>query len=123
MGVQFIETPAGRFAVLPEAEYQLLSEALEDAEAAAIFDRFQERLAAGKEELIPDTVVNRILGGEAPVRVWREHRGMKAGELAAAAGISQAYLSQIETGKRDGSVSALKAIAAVLRVTLDDIVG
>jgi transcriptional regulator with XRE-family HTH domain len=47
---------------------------------------------------------------------------MAAGELAMAAGMSQSYLSQIESGKRQGSVDTLKRIAAVLAVSLDDLV-
>lgn len=123
MGIQFIETPAGRMVVLPEAEYRALAEAFEDAECAAIVERFREKLAAGEEELIPGDVVDRILAGWNPVRVWREHRGMKTGELAAAAGLSQAYVSQIESGKREGTVVAMRAIANALNLTIDDITG
>lgn len=121
MSVQFLETPTGRLAVLPEAEYRLMAEALEDAEAGAIIDRFRQRLADGEEELIPANFVSRILAGENPVRVWREYRGIKVGELATATKLSQAYVSQIEAGKREGSLAAVKAIAAVLRVTVDDL--
>ena len=121
MVVQFLETPSGRFAVLPEADYQRMAEALDDAEAGAIIDRFRQRLAAGDEELVPANVVNRLLAGENPVRVWREHRGIKVGELATAANLSQAYVSQIEAGKREGSIGAMKAIAAALAVAIDDL--
>lgn len=121
MSVQFLETPTGRLAVLPEAEYQRMAEALEDAEAGAIIDRFRQRLADGEEELIPADVVDRILAGENPMRVWREFRGIKVGELATATKLSQAYVSQLEAGKREGSLAAMKAIAAVLRVTVDDL--
>ena len=122
MSVQFIETASGRLAILPEAEYRELAEAYEDAEAGAIVDRFRERLAAGEEELIPANVVNRLLAGDNPVRVWREHRGLKTGELAEAAALSQAYVSQIEAGKREGSIAAMKAIAKALNLIIDDLV-
>ena len=122
MSVQFIETGSGRLAVLPEAEYRRLAEACEDAEAGAVIDRFRERLAAGEEELIPASVVNRLLTGDNPVRVWREYRGLKTGELAEAAGLSQAYVSQIEAGKRDGSIGAMKSVARALNVGIDDLV-
>ncbi|NKN39477.1 helix-turn-helix transcriptional regulator [Agrobacterium sp. a22-2] len=52
----------------------------------------------------------------------RTYRGMTVSELAAAAGISQPYLSEIESGKKTGSVDVLKRIATVLRVDLDDLV-
>ena len=97
-------------------------EACDDAGAGAIIDRFRERLAAGEEELIPASVVNRLLAGDNPVRVWREHRGLKTGELAEAAGLSQAYVSQIEAGKREGAIVAMKAISKVLNLNIDDLV-
>ncbi|HLJ71189.1 MAG TPA: hypothetical protein VKU03_07725 [Roseiarcus sp.] len=46
MTVQFIETEAGRLAVLPEAEYRRLADAAEDVVDAAAIDRFREKLAA-----------------------------------------------------------------------------
>ena len=65
--------------------------------------------------------MNRLLAGDNPVRVWREHRGIKVGELATATKLSQAYVSQIEAGKREGSLGAMKAIATALDVTADDL--
>lgn len=41
--------------------------------------------------------------------------------LAAAAGISAAYLSQIEGGRREGTLSTMAAIARALGVRLDDL--
>ena len=42
--------------------------------------------------------------------------------LAAAIGIGKAYLSEIETGKKHGSIRVIKAAAEVLDVDLDDLV-
>jgi|GEM_PF-87832 len=72
-------------------------------------------------ELIDAEVVHRIAEGESPVRVWREYRGLKAIELAKSAGISAAYLSEIETGKKDGTFKTMTAIASVLDIRLDDL--
>ncbi len=36
---------------------------------------------------------------------------------------AQAFLSQIETGKRDGTIDTLRRIAAALRVSLDELAG
>lgn len=120
---QIITTPSGeRMIVLPEAEYERLLETLEDLEGAAAVRSFEEKLAAGEEELIRVAMVERLLGGENPITVWREYRGLSAKALAEAAGITQPYLSQIESGKRDGTVSTMKRIAEALRVSLDDIV-
>ncbi|MHC1547972.1 helix-turn-helix domain-containing protein [Phyllobacterium sp. K27] len=88
----------------------------------AAFDRFKAQLASGDEERVPAEFANRILDGENPLRVWRQYRKMSARKLAAEAGISAAYLSEIETGKKDGSLSVMKHIAEILNVSLDDIV-
>ncbi|MBZ9939132.1 helix-turn-helix transcriptional regulator [Mesorhizobium sp. BR1-1-16] len=123
MNHQIITTPAGeRLAVLPEADYLALMAAHDDAADIAAVHRFRGRLASGEEELIPSDVVDRLLSGESPVRVWREFRGMSARALAAAASISAPYVSEIEAGKKDGSITAMKSIAAALRVSLDDLV-
>lgn len=122
MAGQVITTPNGeRLVVLPEAEFLSLREAAEDRADAEAVIRFREKLAAGEEELVPADVVNRILDGENKIRVWRSHRGMSARDLAAAAGLSAPYISEIESGKKEGSLSAMKKIAAALRVDLDDI--
>lgn len=123
MGAQIIIAPDGaRLVVIPEAEYQALSEAALDAADREAVRRFRAALVTGEEELIPAEVVNCILDGENPVRVWRKHRGMTLKELAGRAGIGSAYLSQVETGKRDGTVVTLRRIATELGIALDDLI-
>lgn len=117
-----ITTPSGdQLVILPMAEYERLVEAAEDAADVRAYDEIKRKLAAGEEELIPSAIVDRILDGENKVRVWREHRGLSAKDLAETAGISAAYLSQIETGARDGSFATMKRIAAALRLSVDDL--
>lgn len=117
-----ITTPSGdQLVILPMAEYERLVEAAEDAADVRAYDDIKRKVAAGEEELIPSAVVDRILDGENKVRVWREHRGLSAKNLAEKAGISAAYLSQIETGARDGSFDTIKRIAAALRLSVDDL--
>lgn len=123
MSVQIITSPTGeRLVVLPEAEYETLVEAAEDAADIAAFEEFKKRLAAGEEELIPSEMVMRMVAGESPVRVWREHRSLTMAALAERAGIAQPYLSQIETGKRDGTVATMKKLARALDLTVDDLI-
>jgi DNA-binding XRE family transcriptional regulator len=118
-----ITSPSGdRLAVIPLSEYERLVDAAEDAADVAAYDEVKRKLATGEDELIPDEVVGRLIAGENKVRVWREHRGMTATALADAAGISTPYLSQIESGKRDGSIDAMKRIANALGITVDDLV-
>jgi DNA-binding XRE family transcriptional regulator len=123
MGIQTLMTPNGeRLVVMPEEEYERLVDAADEAAALAAVREFESRLAAGEEEFLPSELVDRILDGENKVLAWREYRGMSARELAGKAGITQAYLSQIETGKRDGTVSTIKKIAEALKVTIDELV-
>jgi DNA-binding XRE family transcriptional regulator len=124
MDVQTITTPSGeRLVVITEANYKRLVEAAEDAADLAEVSKFQRRLAAGEEELVPADVVERLLSGENRIRVWREHRGMSATALAEKANIAQPFLSQLETGKREGTVETLRKSAASLSLTIDDLVG
>ena len=119
-----VTTPKGeRLAVIPEADYRRLAEAAENLADIAAGDRAKRRLAQGSDESIPAEFADRILDGENPVRVWREFRGLTVKALAAKAGIRPAFLSQIETGARAGSVATLKALARALNVALDDLAG
>jgi DNA-binding Xre family transcriptional regulator len=110
-----------RLAVIPEAHYRRLAELAEDAADIAAARRAERRLAEGKDELIPFEMSKRLRRGANPVRVWREHRGLKLQDLAKKAGIKPAFLSQIETGTREGSVATLKALARSLNVAVDDL--
>lgn len=121
MVIQTIKTPeGGEMVILPMADYQKLLEAAEEQADTRAYDLARQRLADGEEELIPAEVVDRLLAGDNPIRVWRDHPGLTGAALAEKAGIAVAYLSQIETGKREGKVETLKAIAAALGVTVDD---
>lgn len=123
MGVTTFKTPNGEdMVVLARADYEALVEAAEMLDDVAAYDRFKEKLARGEEELVPAEYVNRMSEGEHPIRVWRDFRGLSAKELAAVAGISATYLSEIESRKKEGSISALKKIARVLRVDIDELV-
>lgn len=109
------------YVVLLWADYQALLEAAEDAIDSALVDSFKKKLASGEDETVPATVADALLAGTHPVKVWREYRGLTQDALAALSGISKAYLCQIETGKRKGAVKTLRALAASLGVSIDDL--
>ncbi len=120
--VQFINGPDGEqaFAAIPIDQYRSMArdlEAFEDLKSGA---RELAGIAAGSEG-IPADVAHRIADGDNPVRVWREFRGLKAVALARAAGISPAYLSEIETGKKEGTFRTMTALARHLEISLDDL--
>lgn len=76
---------------------------------------------ANPDEVIPGAVVDAILDGDNPVKVWRKHRGLSQSKLAGLCGTTQAYIAQIETRKRKGSAEVYKAIAEALNVDVDDL--
>ena len=120
---QMIKTPAGEhMVILPLKEYEQLREAAEDFADVQAYDKARQRLAAGEDELVPAKFGERILNGENPVRVWREYRGLSVKELAGRANISAAYLSQLESGSRQGSLTTMKALTAALGLILDDLI-
>ena len=119
MKVQIIEKNGKpEWAVIPYREYRRLSEAAEMAEDVRDFDEAVSR----DEEAVPHAMVQRLVTGERPVKVWREYRGLTQAALARAARITPAYLSQIETGAREGSVRVLTALARTLQVDVEDLV-
>jgi DNA-binding XRE family transcriptional regulator len=123
MSVQIITSPSGeRLVVVPETDYLDLLSRAEDAADTEAVRRFRAALATGEEELLPAAMVDRLLAGDNPLRVWREHRGLTIRALAKEAGIASSYLSQIETGKRAVTVETFGRLAAVLRTTIDDLV-
>jgi DNA-binding XRE family transcriptional regulator len=80
------------------------------------------RVEQANEETIPFEVVRRLSEGDAPVTVWREHRGLSRQELAMAADIQTDLLDAVEGGKEDVPLRKMYAIACALRVDLDDLV-
>jgi DNA-binding XRE family transcriptional regulator len=110
------------YAVIPYDEYRQL---LEDAHMLVdimAYDTAKNAVTSRDEELIPADVVDRLLDGDNPVRVWREYRGLAAGDLAKACGVTAAAISQIESGKRRPSITLLKRIAGTLDVDLESLV-
>jgi DNA-binding XRE family transcriptional regulator len=108
------------WAVLPYAEYEALVEAAEMLADIRTYDEAKLRLAGG-EETVPAEVTFAILDGANPIAVWRKQRNLSQQQLAAEAGISKAYLSQLESGKRNGTTDVLARLAHALRVDLDDL--
>ncbi|MEO8186659.1 MAG: helix-turn-helix transcriptional regulator [Burkholderiaceae bacterium] len=111
------------FAILPIDEYRALLEKAEDAQDAAALARAARRYARGEAETIPAAVVDRLLAGEVPIRVWREHRGLSGAMLAEMTGVTAAHISKLETGKGEPSVALLRKLARAFDVDLDLLAG
>ena len=120
MNVQIIEKNGKpEWAVIPFSDYKKLQEALEDAEDIKEIEENLRAIQEGKEITVPGEVTFAILDGISPIRAWREHRQFKMIELSKKVGISSAYLSQIENGKRNPTIDTLKAIAKELEIDID----
>ena len=99
------------FYVIPATLWERVREAVEDVEDGVAFDR---AAAADDGARFPAAVVRAELDGIHPVRAWREFRQLTIQALADAAGLSGPYVSQIECGKRTGTVATLKKLALAL---------
>jgi len=110
------------YAIVPWDEYETLLRKAEALDDAAAFDRAVHELAQSSDEVVPDEIVNRLLAGEAPVKVWREHRGLTQAALARHSGVSQSYVAMLERGARQGTTHKLGHLARALEVDVDDLV-
>lgn len=59
------------------------------------------------------------LGQKTPLKILRKFRGLTQDELASATGLSRPYITEIETGRKEGSIRALKSIANALGVSME----
>jgi len=107
------------YAVIPYADYLRMLESLDYKADVLAVAEFHERYAAGREQLVPARIVRRELEGESPIKLWREHRGLTQQALADMCGISKPYLSQLESGKRQGTIETLTVVARALDVSLE----
>ena len=110
------------FVLVPEEVYEDLQE---DAEMLADIQAY-DAAKSRNEEIFPAELGVKLSdasrAGKSLVPVWREYREMTQTALAEASGVNRVYLSEIENGKKPGSVEALKRIADALRIGLDDLV-
>jgi len=120
MNVQNIEKNGKpEWAVIPFQDYQKLQEAMEDADDTNAIEANLKAMQEGREVAVPGEVTFAILDGASPIRAWREYKQIKMNELAKNVGISSAYLSQIENGKRNPTIDTLKSIAKELNLEVE----
>ncbi len=60
-----------------------------------------------------------LIEGRNPLRVIRKWRGLTQSALAGKANLRQAYLSELEAGKKTPSVEALRALARALDIDVE----
>ena len=67
--------------------------------------------------------MNAILDGASPLRAWRLYRGLTLDVLAERVGVSKGYLSQIEQGRKAGTLGVFRRLAGALGAFIDDLAG
>ncbi len=115
MNFETVERNSQKFVLVPIEQYNQL---LSDIETLKDIRDFRSAKAVD-EETFPAEVINRlILNEDNPIKVYREYRELTQKQLADKVGVQRAYLAEIETGRKSGSVKTLKAIAEALDVDL-----
>ena len=107
---------------IPKDEYLRLKALEEDLADLQSVSDILKRLDAGEEELVPALVLDRLLDGEQPLAVWRQHRGLTQAELARRSGVNRVQIIDIEAGRKTGSVETLRKLASTLDIDIDDLV-
>lgn len=107
---------------IPRAEYERLKSLVEDAADIRAYDKAMDDLASGRDHLVPEEFAERLIAGEAPLRVYRAWRGLTQEQLAAQAGVNRVQIADIEAGRGSGSVSTVAKLARALGVAMEALV-
>lgn len=117
---KFIKSDAGELVLLTRAEFDRLmalsGDAEEDAADIAAYDARKAELASDAQSHLPPEVSALLLNGDRLIKALRTWRGVTQVELAFRTGLSQGYLSDLESGRRTGSSATLTLIAEKLGV-------
>jgi DNA-binding Xre family transcriptional regulator len=106
-------------AAVTRREFEALAQRIEDLE-----DTLYARTVLKEtkpEDYLPAELVARLVAGEHPLRIWREHRNLASAELAKRAGMTASSVSDIECGHKPASDHVLQRLAAALKVRVEDI--
>ncbi len=117
MDIRTLEQDGKIFALIPVQDYQNMLAELNLASDIAEYIKAKNI----NEEAFPITLYDEIDIGANPLKVFRQYRGMTQAELARQSGVPRPLITNIEAGRKNGSITTMKALAAVLNVYLDDL--
>ena len=106
-----------RLTAAEAAKYEALREKIEQ-EKPEINARIRQSMAEKRKSVASQTG-SQTLGQR--IRAAREARGASQVVIAAAAGISQGYLSQLEQDEREPALSIAVKLARALSISLDEL--
>ncbi len=123
MDAQFIRTESGEeLVVLPRREYDALlatlgNEEAEDGMTVRIAEEARRAIATGEEVVLPGWFCDAALAGKGrPIRGLRQLRNLTQEEVAARAGITQGYYSDVERGAKQPTGDVLDRISDALQL-------
>lgn len=114
--IQTIETESGEtLVVISRRDYDALLARAGDEDAE---DRMTLLIAAEAcgEAPLPEEVSSAVLAGDSLLRALRKWRALTQVDLASDAGLTQSYLSELESGAKPGTQETLTKLAAALKV-------
>ena len=96
------------------------------AAARAADADFAAKVAAERggpvETTVPLQVVKAKLEGAHPLKAWREHRGVTQRELASRSAVARDLIAQIETKRKQGSITTLHRLARALSIPIEALI-
>jgi DNA-binding XRE family transcriptional regulator len=123
MDVQIIRTDSGEeLVVLPRREYDALLASLgveeaEDRMTVRIAGEARRAIATGEEVVLPGWFCDAAMAGKGhPIRGLRKLRNLTQDEVAARAGITQGYYSDVERGAKQPTGDVLDRISDALQL-------
>lgn len=116
MSISYVKMPGGEeLAILPRAELEEILAAAAHAKALADF-------RSGRDPGLTGPEMRALLAAPSPLAFWRRKRGLTQAVLAKAADLAQNYISDLETGKREGSAMQWRRIARALDLPVDELI-
>lgn len=116
------KTPGGEdVVILPVADYERLVSLAEDARDLTLAEQALASVNSGKGEILTEAEMLELLSAPSPVAFWRRRRSLTQAALSKLVGISQAYLAQIERGKRTGDLRLYRRLAEALDMDIGEL--
>ena len=81
-----------------------------------------DRAKSKDEESFPSSLTEDLIEGKNKLKAYRKYRGLSQQELGALANVQQNLISEIERGKKNGSIATLKRLSDALGLNLDDLI-
>ena len=103
--------------ILTKSEFDRLTSLVEeDEEDVAIFDERMAELKNSNASVLPAEVSQMMLRGDSLLKALRKWRNLNQLDMAPLTGLTQGYISDLESGKKKGSPETLRNIAKALKI-------